>query len=496
MKTIQFIILILSGFVIANGISQPVDKTLAENAAISKIQIMGYSDNYKVDSIPEVFYSQSDDPLFFVFQLKPVGYVIVIADKRLPPIIAYSFSNHYKIEGKENNPLTDLVTQDITNRMANIKLLDEKIKDKRKMEWEVILTDNEIGYDNIKFEQWPPDGTTTTGGWLETNWSQGAPYNNFCPMDLITNQRSIAGCPSIAIAMIINYYKTLNGTEFNDEVDDYYHSYAGRNYWIDDEFEDLGFLPFPDVNAYFDTISTSFANHTTLKTNETAALIWASGIAAKQVYTSNISGTFGVEQAYGAFLRFGYQDAILLNGNDTTIHTHLAQNMKLARPSLLAVIDPGIAGHNLVTDGYNTDGYYHLNFGWGGSYNGWYLIPDEIPYNLSVFEGVIVDIAYPPVYTFADQKNTKPSSVVIYPNPVSEKINIEYHIDCSSDLLLELRNIKGKSCYKKNVTRLNVDQDTFSFTIDNEIISQLSPGVYFLSISSENNSITKKVIVN
>jgi len=49
-------------------------------------------------------------------------------------------------------------------------------------------------------------------------------------------------------------------------------------------------------------------------------------------------------------------------------------------------------GHNVVIDGYNTDEYFHLNFGWGGTYNGWYLLPDEIPYGLTVIEGAIVDI--------------------------------------------------------------------------------------------------------
>ena len=43
---------------------------------------------------------------------------------------------------------------------------------------------------------------------------------------------------------------------------------------------------------------------------------------------------------------------------------------------------------------------FHLNFGWGGPYNGWYLLPDEIPYGLTVIEGAIVDIE--PSVIFAD----------------------------------------------------------------------------------------------
>ncbi len=32
------------------------------------------------------------------------------------------------------------------------------------------------------------------------------------------------------------------------------------------------------------------------------------------------------------------------------------------------------ASHALVIDGYDSSGYYHVNFGWGGSYNGYYLL--------------------------------------------------------------------------------------------------------------------------
>jgi hypothetical protein len=48
----------------------------------------------------------------------------------------------------------------------------------------------------------------------------------------------------------------------------------------------------------------------------------------------------------------------------------------------------------MVVDGYNTGGYYHINFGWGGSYDSWYLLPNELPLELTVIEGVIVDIIH------------------------------------------------------------------------------------------------------
>lgn len=35
---------------------------------------------------------------------------------------------------------------------------------------------------------------------------------------------------------------------------------------------------------------------------------------------------------------------------------------------------PGDPGHAVVIDGYDTDGFFHLNFGWGGSHNGYFAL--------------------------------------------------------------------------------------------------------------------------
>ncbi|UCF49174.1 MAG: C10 family peptidase, partial [Thermoplasmatales archaeon] len=124
-----------------------------------------------------------------------------------------------------------------------------------------------------------------------------------------------------------------------------------------------------------------------------AALTFACGVAAKQVYSATVSGTFGVDQAYDAYKRFSFDDCVLLTDDDPEVYEQVQDNIINGLPVHLAVVtEAWDSGHNLVIDGYNDDGYYHLNFGWGGSYDGWYKIPEELPYELTVLEGVIVDI--------------------------------------------------------------------------------------------------------
>ena len=68
----------------------------------------------------------------------------------------------------------------------------------------------------MDFQQWPPEGTTLTEGWVETNWHQNSPYNDFCPIDPSSGDRGVAGCPAVAMAQILNYHRTINNVFFND----------------------------------------------------------------------------------------------------------------------------------------------------------------------------------------------------------------------------------------------------------------------------------------
>jgi hypothetical protein len=315
---------------------------------------------------------------------------VVSGSYDLPPIIAYSFTNNFQ-DPNSPNILSEIITADLAMRLEYISNLPQYLIQERHDSWETYIVGT-IRPSRL-FEQWPPEGSTPTGGWLLANWHQSPPYNNLCPLDIYNGGgRSVAGCPAVAMAQILNFHNTTNNIAF-DNVDDYYHNYAGNQYWIDNDYVTYDFPSFPQLNTYLTSLQNKYETQVTPTNTEKAALVFACGVAAHQVYSSSISGTYGVDQALDAYERFGCSTVELLNENDPNLYGRLAHNMMDALPAHLAVVDPGwTMGHNVVVDGYNTDNYYHINFGWGGSYNGWYLIPEEIPYGLTVIEGLIVDV--------------------------------------------------------------------------------------------------------
>jgi hypothetical protein len=269
-------------------------------------------------------------------------------------------------------------------------LINQTVSKKNERLWKDLLSST---YQKADFQQWPPEGSTPTGGWLFTNWTQSAPYNMLCPIDNTSGQRSYVGCPATAMAQILNLHRRLNHTRFAD-ADDYFHNYGGNQFWFDDDYSTFKFPSWPKLNQLLDTLETWYDLGQPTTDSLNAALSLACGLAAKQVYSSAGSGTWGVDQALMAYQRFGFTESVLVYDTDTTLNEHLAENIKLGMPAHLALVDPGITvGHNVVVDGYNTDEFFHFNFGWGGAANGWYTMPPSgMPYNLTVIEGIVLDI--------------------------------------------------------------------------------------------------------
>jgi len=334
------------------------------------------------------------------------------------------------------------------------------------------------------FEQWPATGD----GWLKTNWTQNSPYNNYCPMDPVTGVRSYAGCPATAMAQIINFHATTNNIHF-DNSDDYYHNYAGRQYWIDDDFEYADFPSFPLLNDYLDTLNAHYLANETLTNDDKAAMTFACGVAARQVFTSQGSGTFGVDQAYDAYLRFGCNKVDLLDSNDAGLFDRLSQNIKDTLPSHLAIVnEEWTTGHNVVVDGYNTDEYYHLNFGWGGSYNGWYLLPEEIPYELTVIEGVVVDIMKKDL-TGTENLELQMTVTSFYPNPVNKNAFLHYTLDYPGPVSICIYTGSGAEILKYEIKEQVPGSHLFMISLEDK-----PAGIYYYTLQSGSGLSSGKII--
>ncbi len=389
-KTI-IIFLVLLALLIIRLYSAPVSVELCRDVILHKFDQLSKTDDYSIKAI----YEQHDNNgilLFYLVELHPKGFMIIAGDDDLPPVIGYSFKNTFDAFDDSSRPY-QMIKEDIALRMQSIDKLPDYITKKRNQAWTDLLNGNYTREE----QYWPNQDSTLTGGWVQVQWNQNAPYNDYCPWDTVTQQRSLAGCPAVATAQIIDYFTNIHDAQFDDN-DDYYHSYQGRNFYIDDDYFTHGFPAFPTLNVYLNEYDAHKKLHQDLTNSDKAALVFACGVAATQVYTSSVSGTFYLSQVVDALEKFGYFGTDTIDESSPDFWDRLKQNMIDAQPAELTVlVTGGSGGHNVVVDGYCTLDEYHVNFGWGGSYNGWYVLPDEFPYSLTTIEGVTLDINSIPV---------------------------------------------------------------------------------------------------
>jgi len=234
-------------------LAEQVEFEPCTQVAENKLIQLGKNQEFSISKAEHFKDQQDGTVLFYVFELSPAGYIITTAETDLPPVITYSFTNNF-YDNETGNILLDLVKSDIELRLDNLSNIPEKIISNRNISW---INLREKFSRDFRFEQWPPEGTTPTGGWLLDTWNQSAPYNNFCPMDMQTGNRSLAGCPSIAMAEILNFHRTTNRVSFDDE-DDYYHNYGGNQYWIDNDHVEYDFLSFPEINDHLDVLAYNY----------------------------------------------------------------------------------------------------------------------------------------------------------------------------------------------------------------------------------------------
>ncbi len=318
---------------------------------------------------------------------------------------------------------------------------------------------------------------------LKTQWNQGHPYNMLCPADPMENYaHCYTGCPATAMGQVINYLRTTQNTRF-DDGDDYTASYAGRVFHIDDDWEAYQFPSFPQLNMLLDEADAAFENGEQLSDQLIAAVIFACGVACTEVFTASSSygsGTFYVDQAYAAYQRFGFTDCQLFREPSDEMYETLISNLQAGYPAHLAIENEAAnSGHNVVVDGYReSDGKFHVNFGWGGYKDNWYAIPDPagFGYGWTKIEGIILDII-PNNLTVNELANKE--GLGIYPNPVSD--------------ILYIDNFPGEHA-EYAIFNVMGQMITTGSTIGSISVADLEKGFYVLQIKGEKNLETARFI--
>ena len=112
-------------------------------------------------------------------------------------------------------------------------------------------------------------------------------------------------------------------------------------------------------------------------------------------YSTTESGTTSDNVPLVLYEHFGYDKNILKlemeNCTADDLGAVLRSELDAGRPVLMSGTQNG--GHAYVCDGYDERGYFHINYGWLGGYDNYYLLGQNMPYSnsLGIFYGIQPD---------------------------------------------------------------------------------------------------------
>lgn len=326
--------------------------------------------------------------MYVVLRANGEGFVIVSADDRVRPILAYSPTGTIDSTSLPCNTKTML---DWYNRQINEAIeKDMSPSNDVIMQWR-FFTMFAVGLP-MGFSYYAPLYYGTAGRYgvmpmLTTKWNQSPLYNDMCPMDLTNGGRSVVGCVATAMSQIMRYWK---------------HPYRGvsSNSYHDTTVAEVGVVSADFGNTVYDwaNMPDQLISPTAAQINAVATLCFHCGVAVNMMYSSLESGAFTISNGpsypcaenalrdyfrYSSSLRGYYRDYDFTS--DTAWENMLKAEMDEGRPVLYSGYD-ATAGHAFVCDGYDMANaasrnltYFHFNWGWGGMYDGYFTTDHLAP---------------------------------------------------------------------------------------------------------------------
>lgn len=264
------------------------------------------------------------------------GFTIISADDRLPQVLGY----------------TDRGDFDPENIPCNMKWWLESYRSE--IAWFLSHPEAQQAQDASRAKAILA-GKPEVAPLTKTTWNQSTPYNNLCPIDGTTGQRSVTGCVATAMAQVMKVYNwPVNPT---GDVGNY--NFEGKTYQWD---------------KMLDSYSGSYTDE---EARAVALLMRGCGAAVEMNYSSQASGaySFNVGKAwhyhfgYDASMRFQMRDYFSQSEWNEMVYDELAAGRPVYYSGQSAE-----GGHAFVCDGYAKNGYFHFNWGWGGYQDGYFRL--------------------------------------------------------------------------------------------------------------------------
>lgn len=270
------------------------------------------------------------------------GFVIVSGDDIAQPILGYSYENDFPEKG---------LPEHVEGWLESLKTQINDGRERGAVDAPTNRALTRAGQTVVKLQT--------------AQWGQNEPFNNKCPR--IGRESTPSGCVVTATAIMMHYFKwplyghgTIPG-------------YTTATHRIN--------RPSVSLGHYYDWdgMLSKFTNgsYSIEQGNQVAQLMVDLGTMLQADYDPNGTTANANDISLGLSTYMNYDKSSLYRNRyqytDEEWHSMLAGELQQGRPVLYRGSNL-YEGHIFVLDGYTTDRYYSVNWGWDGYCNGWFLL--------------------------------------------------------------------------------------------------------------------------
>ena len=293
----------------------------------------------------------NNSPAYYVFnKVGGNGFVIVSGDDIIKPILAYSYVNSFHVENMPDN---------LRAWMAYYR---EQINWARE---ENIVSDEETIWAWERLRDEIDSAKNSEEVLIETAlWDQTAPYNLLCPT--INGTQAPTGCVATALAIVMKYNRWPDqgsGMTFQYTTKQYKQTLSAT-YNIVYDWDNM-------LNKY------EKGNYSTEQAEAVSQLMYHCGVFSEMDYTPRSSGALTLTAMGGMVRYMKYDKSMTLQSREWYTEAEWNSLLKKELDAGRLIIYGGSnnkeEGHQFVLDGYKQNDY-HVNWGWGGTANGYYSL--------------------------------------------------------------------------------------------------------------------------
>ena len=344
-RTTTILIAICVSALFANG------KQTSQNAALSAAR--KYSRTGQVAPAKNLRSDKTNNAPYYAFNLEQ-GYVIVSGDDEMTELVGYAENGFFDAENVP--PQMQLWLDGYAEYVAAVQSGKAKAR-------KILLSDSP---------------SVVVEPLVTTKWNQDAPFNNFAPEytdDNNNTQRCATGCAATAMAQIMKFH---NWPEQGVGHYSYEHQSFGT---ISSNFSEHVY----DWTNMIDRYNNG--EYSNVQADAVALLMKDCGVSLNMNY-GPVSGAsiYSYTPAFKNYFRYSSR-TVNRSGCETAEFTRIiTDELQEGRPIIYCGTGED-GGHAFVVDGYDTNYFLHVNWGWGGYSDGYFDMNYMDPAGLGIGGG-------------------------------------------------------------------------------------------------------------